>query len=64
MLKKTSFPFALVDSAIQENATGTGNREKGALVNENICDSQNKTGAFDEESNVTENSVFDLADVV
>ena len=38
--------------------------EEGILLNENICDSQSKTRAFEEENNVTENSVFDLADVI
>lgn len=28
----------LVDRAIQKNATGTRNREEGALLNESICD--------------------------
>ena len=27
-----------VDRAIQKNATGTRNREEGALLNESICD--------------------------
>ena len=33
------FPENLVDSTIRVNTTGTGKREEGALLNENICDS-------------------------
>ena len=40
----------LVDNAVQENATGIGNNKEGALLNENICDSQSKTGAFEEKN--------------
>ena len=36
--------------------------EEGALLNENI--SQSKTGVSEEKNKVTENSVFDLADVI
>ena len=54
----------LVDNAVQENATGIGNNKEGALLNENICDSQSKTGAFEEKNSWTESSVFDLADVI
>ena len=43
----------LVDSTIQENATLTRNRE-----------SQSKTGTFEGKHNMTENFVFDLADVI
>ena len=38
----------LVDSVIQENGTGTGNSEEGALLNENISDGQSKTGTSEE----------------
>ena len=54
----------LVDSAIQKNAIGTGKRAERALLNENICDSQSKAEAFQEKNNVTDNCVFDLADVL
>ena len=54
----------LVDSTIQENATGIGTREEVRLLIENICDSQSKTETFQEKNNVTENSFFDLDDVI
>ena len=54
----------LVDSTIQENATGIGTREEVRLLTENICDSQSKTETFQEKNNVTENSFFDLDDVI
>ena len=58
------FPQNLADSVIKENATGTGNGEEGALLNENISDSQRKKKASEEKNKVTENSVFDLTDVI
>ena len=35
--------------------------KEGALLNENICDSQSKTGTYEEENNMIEHFVFDLA---
>ena len=33
-------------------------------MNENICDSESKTGRSEEQNKETENSFFDLADVI
>ena len=38
--------------------------EEGTLSNENICDIQSKTGASEEKNKVTDNSYFDVADVI
>ena len=50
--------------AIQENATGTRNRGEGTLLNKNICGTQSKTGVCEDKNKLTENSVWDLADVI
>ena len=38
--------------------------EEGTLSNKNICDIQSKTGASEEKNKVTDNSYFDVADVI
>ena len=54
----------LVNCTTQENGTCTGNREEGTLLNENICDSQSRQEYLKKKNRKTENSFFDLADVI
>ena len=54
----------LVNCATQENETCTGNREEATLLNENICDSQSRQEHLKKKNRKTENSFFDLADII